>query len=150
VWRLIKEVFAYEPRDLTTNLNAVLTYLNRVTKRHAIVFLISDCMDTGFEKSLRLTAKKHDLIVLRVSDPAEEELPDVGLMTLRDPETGRVALINTKSKNLRHEWRRYHKEQAGYLSDVFKRAGVDLVELSTNGPVVAPLTRLFDARRRRL
>jgi uncharacterized protein (DUF58 family) len=150
VWRLIKEVFAYEPQDLTTNLNAVLTYLHRVTKRHAIVFLISDCMDTGFEKSLRLTAKKHDLIVLRVSDPAEEELPDVGLMILRDPETGRVALINTKSKNLRQQWRRYQKQQAGYLSDVFKRAGVDLVELSTNGPVVEPLTRLFDARRRRL
>ncbi|MBE9582448.1 MAG: DUF58 domain-containing protein [Proteobacteria bacterium] len=150
VWRLIKEVFTYEPQDLTTNLDSVLTYLNRVAKRHAIVFLISDCMDTGFEKSLRLTARKHDLIVIRVSDPAEEELPDVGLVTLRDPETGQAALINTGSKRLREGWRSYQKEQAAYLSDLLKRVGVDLVELSTDGPVVEPLTRLFDARRRRL
>jgi uncharacterized protein (DUF58 family) len=150
VWRLIKEIFAYEPQDLTTNVDAVLTYLNRVAKRHAIVFLISDCMDAGFEKSLRLTAKKHDLIVIRVSDPAEEELPHVGLVTFRDPETGRVALMNTNSKSLREGWHRYQQERAAYLGDLLKSAGVDLVELSTSGPVVEPLTRLFDARRRRL
>ncbi|KPK30359.1 MAG: hypothetical protein AMK69_03515 [Nitrospira bacterium SG8_3] len=150
VWRLIKEIFAYEPQDLTTNVDAVLTYLNRVAKRHAIVFLISDCMDAGFEKSLRLTAKKHDLIVIRVSDPAEEQLPRVGLVTFRDPETGQVALMNTNSKGLREGWHRYQQERAAYLADLFKSAGVDLVELSTNGPVVEPLTRLFDARRRRL
>ena len=150
VWRLIKEIFAFEPEDLTTNVDAVLTYLNRVAKRHAIVFLISDCMDAGFEKSLRLTAKKHDLIVIRVSDPAEEELPHVGLVTLRDPETGQVALMNTNSKSLREGWHRYRQERAAYLADLLKSAGVDLVELSTSGPVVEPLTRLFDARRRRL
>lgn len=150
VWRLIKEIFTYEPQDLKTDLDAVLTYLNRVAKRHAIVFLISDCMDTGFEKSLRLAARKHDLIVIRVYDPAEEELPDVGLVTLRDPETGQAALINTRSKRLRERWRSYRKEQTASLSELLKRAGVDLVELSTDGPVVEPLTRLFDARRRRL
>jgi len=150
VWRLIKEIFAYEPQDLTTNVDSVLTYLNRVAKRHAIVFLISDCMDAGFEKSLRLTAKKHDLIVIRVFDPAEEELPNVGLVTFRDPETGQVALMNTKSKSLRGEWRRHQQERAACLADLLRSAGVDLVELSTSGPVVEPLMRLFDARRTRL
>jgi uncharacterized protein (DUF58 family) len=120
-----------------------------VAKRHTIVFLISDCMDTGFERSLRLTAKKHDLTVIRVSDPSEDELPDVGLVTLRDPETGQVALINTRSRGLRERWRIQRREQAQYLSDTLKRSGVDLVELSTDGPVVEPLTRLFDTRRRR-
>ena len=150
VWRLIKEIFTYEPQDLKTNIDAALTYLNRVAKRHTIIFLISDCMDTGFEKSLRLTAKKHDLTVIRVSDPAEDELPDVGLVTLRDPETGQVALINTRSKGLRERWRIQRREQADYISEILKRAGVDLVDLSTNGPVVEPLTRLFNTRRRRL
>jgi len=150
VWGLIKEIFTYEPSDLTTNIDSVFTYLNRVTKRHAIVFLISDCMDTGFEKSLGLTAKKHDLTVIRVSDPAEEELPDVGLMALRDPETGQVAWINTKSRGLRQRWRAEQKEQERYLSDLFSKSGVDSVTLSTDGPVVEPLTRLFDQRRRRL
>lgn len=150
VWRLIKEIFSYEPQSLTTDIDAALTYLNRVAKRHAIVFLISDCQDTGFEKSLRLTAKKHDLTILRISDPAEGELPEVGLMTLQDPETGQVALINTRSKALRGRWRNYQEEQAAHLSELVKRAGVDLADLSTDGPVVEPLTRLFDMRRRRM
>jgi uncharacterized protein (DUF58 family) len=150
VWRLIKEIFAYEPENLATNIDAVLTYLNRVAKRHAIVFLISDCMDTGFESSLRLTAKKHDLTIIRVSDPAEKELPDLGLMTLRDPETGHVALINTRSRDLRERWRNYRADEAAYLSELLKRAGVDLVDLHTDGSVVEPLTRLFNNRRGRL
>jgi uncharacterized protein (DUF58 family) len=107
-------------------------------------------MDDGYEKSLRLTAKKHDLIVIRVSDPAEEALPHVGLVTIRDPETGQVALINTNSKGLRQGWRRYQQERVTCLADLLKKAGVDLVELSTNGPVVEPLTRLFETRRKRL
>lgn len=150
VWRLIKEVFTYEPEDLTTNIDAVLTYLNRVAKRHAIVFLISDCEDSGFEKSLRLTARKHDLTVIRVSDPAEEELPAVGLVTVRDPETEQMTIINTSDKRLQDKWRRRRKEQADYIVGMLRRLGVDLVRLSTDGPVIEPLTRLFDTRRRRM
>lgn len=149
VWRLIKEIFTYQPQDLSTNLDVVLNYFNRVVKRHAIVFLISDCVDTGFEKSLRLTAKKHDLVVIRVSDPAEDQLPDVGLATLQDPETGQVALINTRSKSLRGRWSNYRKEQTAYLSDLLRKAGVDLVELWTDGPVIKPLTSLFEKRSKR-
>jgi uncharacterized protein (DUF58 family) len=150
VWRLIKEIFTYEPQNRMTNLDAVFTYLNRVAKRHSIVFLISDCMDSGFERSLRLTAKKHDLTVIRVSDPAEEKLPDLGLMTLQDPETGRISLVNTRNKKLQEVCRNYHREQKGFLSDLLTKAGVDLVELYTDGPVVEPLTRLFENRRKRL
>lgn len=150
VWRLIKEIFTYEPQDLTTNLEAAFSYLNRVTKRHAIVFLISDCMDKGFDKPLRLTAKKHDLTVIHISDPAEDVLPDVGLMTLRDPETGNVALVNTRDKTLRRRWREYRQNQTATLAEIVKKAGVDLVRLSTNGPVVQPLTQFFDTRRKRL
>lgn len=149
VWRLIKEIFTYQPQDLSTNLDTVLNYLNRVVKRHAIVFLISDCVDTGFEKSLRLTAKKHDLVVIRVSDPAEDQLPDVGLATLQDPETGQVVLINTRSKTLRGRWSNYRKGQTAYLSDLLRKAGVDLVELWTDGPVIKPLTSLFEKRSKR-
>ena len=139
-----------DPDTLPSNIAAALTYLNRVVKRHAIVFLLSDCMDSGFEKSLRLTAKKHDLTIIRISDPAEAALPDAGLITLRDPETGETALINTGSKRLRERWRTDQEKQETYLSDLLKGAGVDMVTLSTNGPVVEPLTRLFDQRRRRL
>lgn len=150
VWQLIKEVLTYEPQDLSTNVGGVLTYLNSAVRRRAIVFLISDCMDDGFEMSLRLTAKKHDLTVIRVSDPAEGDLPDVGLITVRDPETSQVALINTRSKRLRERWRTHRKAQERYLSELLTKARVDLVNLSTEGPIVEPLVRLFERRRRRL
>jgi len=149
VWRLIKEIFTYEPRDLNTDIDAVLTYLNRVVRRHAIVFLISDCLDTGFDQSLRLTARKHDLTVIQISDPAEEALPEVGLISLKDPETGEISLINTRSKPLRERWRTFRRDQQAYLRDLLKRAGVDHVALTTDGPVVEPLARLFEMRRRR-
>jgi uncharacterized protein (DUF58 family) len=150
VWRLIKEVFTYTPHDLNTSIDSVLQYLNKVVKRHAIVFLISDCMDQGFDLSMRMTAKKHDLTVIRITDPAEEDLPDVGLMTIQDPESGQFVLINTSDKRFRERWR---AEQAGRektLTDLIRRSGADLVKLSTDGPVVEPLTRLFDRRRRRM
>lgn len=149
VWRLIKEIFTYQPRDLTTRVDAVLNYLNRVAKRHAIVFLISDCLDSGFERSARLTAKKHDLTIIWLSDPAEEELPDLGLITFRDPETGELTVVNTGSRGLREKWRQHRRDQRARLSDLVKRAGVDLVEICTDGPVVEPLTRFFDIRRKR-
>jgi uncharacterized protein (DUF58 family) len=99
---------------------------------------------------LRLTAKKHDLIVIRVTDPAEEELPDVGLTNLQDPETGQVAFVNTGSKRLRGRWRSYQEERTASLSALLRKAGVDLVELSTDGRVIQPLISLFEKRSRRL
>ena len=134
---------------MTTNIDGVLNYLNRVVKRQAIVFLISDCMDTGFERSLRLTARKHDLTVIRICDPAEDELPDLGLMTLQDPETGRLVTLNTRRKSLRQKWSDYHGQHTAELSELLRKAGVDMVPIYTNGSVVEPLTRLFDHRRKK-
>ncbi len=150
VWRLIKEIFTYEPADLQTGIDSVLKYLNRVVKRHSIVFLISDYMDQGFDTSLKLTAKKHDLTVIRITDPAEEVFPDAGLMTIRDPESGQFVWINTRDRGLKERWRVERTRQDNHLKDLIRRSGADLVELSTDGPVVEPLTRLFDQRRRRM
>lgn len=150
VWRLIKEIFTFEPVNMRTSIGDALTYLNRVVKRHAIVFLISDCVDADFERPLRLTAKKHDLTVIRISDPAEETLPRVGLIRLQDPETGEVACINSHNKKFRERWRLYRQKRELELDQLFNKAGVDQVALSTDGPLVEPLTRLFGKRRRRL
>ncbi|MGA7966600.1 MAG: DUF58 domain-containing protein [Gammaproteobacteria bacterium] len=149
VWRLIKEIFTFEPEDMRTSIEDALNYLNRVVKRHAIVFLISDCMDSGFERPLRLTARKHDLTVIRIADPAEEELPRVGLMRLQDPETGQIAFINSSSRKFRERWHEYRTERESDLDRMFRKAGVDQVLLSTDGPLVEPLTALFGKRRRR-
>ncbi len=149
VWKLIKEIFTYEPTDLGTNIKSVLEYLNRVVRRHAIVFLISDCLDDGFATPLRIAARKHELTVIRITDPAEESLPDVGRVYLRDPETGRSMLVNTGNKKLGSAWRKEQKRQRSQLADLLYRTGVDLVDVHTNGPVIDPLLRFFDRRRKR-
>ncbi len=150
VWHLIKEIFSYEPQDLNTDIDNALTYLNKAVRRHAVVFLISDCMDDGFEKSLKLTAKKHDLTIIRISDPAEEKLPDMGFASFCDPETGQVLLVNTGKKEFKEKFSAEQARQKKYISEIAGRSGIDLAELSTDGQIVEPLMRLFDRRRKRL
>jgi uncharacterized protein (DUF58 family) len=149
VWRLIKEIFTYEPQEIKTNLNEALTFLNKAVKRHSIVFLISDCIDEGFEKPLRLAAKKHQLTVIRLTDPAEIKLPDAGLVSLNDPETGENIIINSSKKATRQLWTEHVFRERRKLTDLLNRAGVDLVELYTNKDVVEPLMRLFEVKGRR-
>ncbi len=149
VWTLIKEIFTYTPDDPGTDIKKGLDYLNRVVKRHAIVFLISDCRDDGFAGPLGIAARKHELTVIRLSDPLEKDLPDVGRAFLRDPETGRVVLVNTRSKSLRSKWRARQRAQQARLTDTVRRAGVDLVDITTDGSVTGPLMRLFDRRSKR-
>ena len=149
VWRLIKEIFTYEPHERKTNLNEALTFLNKAVKRHAIVFLISDCIDEGFEKPLRLAAKKHQLTVIRLTDPAEIELPDAGLVSLTDPETGENIIINTSQKFVRQKWMEHIYSERRKLTDMLNKAGVDLVELYTNKDVVKPLMKIFEVKGRR-
>jgi uncharacterized protein (DUF58 family) len=149
VWRLIKEIFTFEPNELGTNIKGVLDYLNRVVKRHSIVFLISDCQDTGFDTPLAIAARKHELTVIRISDPAESDLPNTGLTYLRDPETNQTVLMNFRNKKLREKWRAHQNTQQAYLNDLLNRAGLDLVDIKTNGSVSEPLIRLFEKRRMR-
>jgi uncharacterized protein (DUF58 family) len=149
VWRLIKEIFTYEPREIKTNLNEALTFLNKAVKRHAIVFLISDCIDEGFEKPLRMAGKKHQLTVIRLNDPAETVLPDAGLVNFNDPETGENIIINTSQKAVRQLWMEYMHRERRKLTDLLNKAGVDLVDLFTNKDVVKPLMKLFEAKGRR-
>jgi uncharacterized protein (DUF58 family) len=149
VWSLIKEIFTYEPSDLRTDLEPALGYLNRVVRRHAVVFLISDCLAGGFERTLRLTAKKYDLTVIRITDPAEETLPAIGVLCVQDPETGEIAWLNTGDRGFLERWQNQRGAEEAALKNLLRQAGADLLVLSTGAPVVEPLTRLFETRRRR-
>ncbi|MBN2402595.1 MAG: DUF58 domain-containing protein [Spirochaetes bacterium] len=149
VWRLIKEIFTYEPQERKTDLNEALTFLNKAVKRHAIVFLISDCIDDGFEKPLRLAARKHELTVIRLTDPAETELPDAGLVNINDPETGENIIINTSKRTIRQKLAEHIFSERRKLKDILNRAGVDLVDIYTNRDVVEPLMKLFEVKGRR-
>lgn len=148
--RLIREVLHFRPEGRGTDLAAGLDFLNRVRRRRGLVFLFSDFDDTGFERSFRRAARRHDLIAVRVSDPREEELPDVGLMVLEDAETGRQAWIDTSDPEFRagqEDHRRRRREALNFLT---RSARVDLVEVSTDGNHLDALTRFFRLREKRL
>ncbi len=150
VWRIIREIFTFMPGNSSTDINAALEFLNTAVKRHAYVFLLSDCLDKGFEKSLRLTAKKHDLTVIRISDPAEDSLPDAGYITFKDPETGERCVVNTGSTAVRKRFGEFRSDQREGLRKMLAGLNVDLVDIRVDGPVVEPLMHLFDRRRKRL
>lgn len=146
VWKLIKEIFTTEPKDLRTDVSEALNCLNRVSRRHTIAFLISDTCDTALRHQLLVTAKRHSLSMLRISDPAEQNLPDVGVLTARDPETGEITRINTGDRKFRELWEKRRMEEEKAFSDMLVKAGIDHVKFSTAGSVTRPLSELFRQR----
>lgn len=148
VLRLIRDVLFFEPSHKGTSLREGLDHLNRVLHRRAIVFLFSDFLDEGHEKSFRRTARRHELIAVRLSDPRETELPDVGLAELEDAETGRHLLVDTGSAELRVAYARRAAERAEAMTRLARSAGVDLIEASTDGRHLDELVAFF--RRRQL
>ena len=149
VWRLIKEIFTHEESAKGTNIESALTYLNRTIKRNSIVFLLSDFMDAGYEKVLRITSSKHDLTMIRVEDDAEKNLPDMGLASFTDPESGEICQVNTSSRRVRRLWQEERQKKEQDIKSICSRCGVSLIELNTNQSAIKPLMRYFMEKGRR-
>jgi len=149
VLRLIRDVLFYQPRHRGTSLQEALDYLNRVVHRRVIVFLLSDFLDRGYEKSLKRTGRRHDLVAVRITDPREEELPAVGLLELEDAETGE-RLLHTNSRQVRTAYAAAARSRREVLRELTRSARVDLVEVSTDGSHLDSLIRFFRLRERRL
>ena len=149
VLRLLRELFAYEPASRGTSIETALTHLHRVLKRHAIVMLMSDFIDTQFEKPLRALARRHDVVAVYLQDPREEELPEVGLLELTDAETGRTTLLDTSQPATRKNFARAAYARRSRTEALLKRARVDTVPIRTGEDYVEPLIRFFRARHRR-
>jgi uncharacterized protein (DUF58 family) len=147
VLRLVREVLtghASGPTDLDASLAATLSTL----KRRAVLFVLSDFVDTPYASALKAAAARHDLIVLEIVDPRDEELPAVGPVVLRDAETGRVEVVDGRRQGKRHAEAR--RRQRAELRRLTRRLGVDHLELRTDRPYLAPLVGFFERRRRRL
>ncbi len=154
VWGLIREIFAHPATPGVTDLSAPLEYLSRVVRRHAIAFMISDFMTPsygdGLKTALSLASRKHDVTAVRIQDPAERVLPDLGLAWLIDPETGKKVAVNTSSKSLRRKWSQEVEKRDAEFSSLLAASRVDLVDLFTDRSVVEPLTVYFRKRETRL
>lgn len=149
VLRVIREVLFYKPKGRGTNIPAALRYLNSVTKRRAVAFLVSDFLAEGYEVGLRMANKRHDVIAVQVTDPREESLPDVGLVCVRDAESGRESLVNTSDKEVRARYAKAAGERARVRQQVFQRTRVDVIEVRTDRPYVDAIYRFFRMRERR-
>lgn len=145
--RLVREVLAAEETRRQTNIAEALQFLNKVQKRRAVIFLISDFMAKDYEKELRVMARRHDLIACPISDPREHELPDVGLLEVLNPETGELMLLDTKSKSFLDYFRKRAYEDEEEYQNLFKRLRIDSLYLSTTRPFIDDVRRLFKQRR---
>jgi uncharacterized protein (DUF58 family) len=150
VLRLIRDVLFYEPKHRGTVLRDALDFLNRVLRRRTIIFFLSDFFDRDYESAFKRTGRRHDLIAVRLSDPGEEELPAVGLLEVEDSETGKHLLLDTSSRQVRDDFRRRAEERRAALRQLSRAAGVDLIEVSTDGSHLDALIHFFRQRERRL
>ncbi len=150
VLRVIRDLLYFEPKGRKTNLALAAEYLNRITRKRAVVFILSDFLTTGFEKPLRVAAKKHDVIAVFLSDPREQEIPSVGLLELEDAETGERLLLDTGDRRALGLFAERQKRRAQAQKELLTGMGVDTIEVSTGVPYDRALQRFFDMRARKL
>jgi len=146
VLRVIREILYFKPQGKRTNITMAIEHLNNILKRKAIIFLISDFMDSGFESAISVTARKHDLIAVKIMDEREEVLTDSGVIALEDAETGEVYYVDTSSKSIRKKYWMSMQQRKRDLSEFFNRSGIDQILLLTGKPYEDELIRFFKKR----
>ncbi len=150
VLRVVREILGFEPVSHGTNLAVALQTLSKVAHRRSLAFMISDFFDDGFERELALAAAKHDLIPVMLVDPRDEQLPDVGLATFEDLETGESVLVDTSDARVRTHFAEAMRKLRHERLQLFKKHKLDACVVRTDGSFVAPLRDLFAKRARRV
>lgn len=152
VLRIVREVLAAEETREGTNIRAALEFLAHVQKRRAVVFLLSDFLDSGYDDALRIAARRHDLICCPINDPHEQTLPAAGILELEDAETGERYLVDTSDPQCRAAFAEKAEKRQAALLQMFRRNRIDALPLSTDTSVVDAVRKLFlqrQARRKR-
>ena len=150
VLRLISDILVFRPQGRGTDLSVGLNYLARIAKRRSVAFLISDFLATGMEQPIRIVSRRHDLVPVVISDPLEEQFPNVGLVALEDAETGQRILVDTLAPSVRSEFARWMRGAREERRRLFQKLELDHVELRAGEDYVHALARFFRMRARRL
>lgn len=150
VLRLVSDILSFRPEGRGTDMAAALGWLNRVTKRHTVAFLVSDFLFRGYEAPLRTTRMRHDVVPVVLRDPMEESFPALGLVEVEDPETGERAVVDTSSPRVRRAFQAAMGQARGERTRVFRKLELDSVELRAGENHGEALVRFFRARARRL
>ncbi len=149
VSRVIRELLCAQPTGKGTNIPVALEYLNKISARRTISFLVSDFIATNYARALRIANKKHDVIAVSITDPREQELPNVGFIELRDAESGETLLIDTSNPQARKEYSAIGNRQRQERSRLFRSMGVDEIVINTGRHYIDPIVRFFRIREKR-
>ncbi len=148
--RLIRDLLAFRPVGRGTDIAIALDYLGRILRHRAIIFLISDFLDSGFERSLKLISRRHDVVAITVSDPRERSLPDVGYLELIDAESDRRVVLDSGNRYVREQFEHLASQDELKLRQLLRRNSVDQIDIQTDRSYVPPLIEFFRARERKL
>jgi uncharacterized protein (DUF58 family) len=147
VLRIIRELIEFRPENKATNLQVALRYMTNVIKKRSVVFLISDFLtEPNYSDALKIANRKHDLVALRVIDKAETDIPPVGLIKLRDNETGHISWIDTGDKKFRKQFVANQLKFEAALKELFTKGGIDATRIYTHESYIKPLMNLFKNR----
>jgi uncharacterized protein (DUF58 family) len=147
--RVISDVLTFKPAHRRTDLRAGLDYLNQVNKRKTVCFLVSDFIADGYERALRVAARRHDLIAIALRDPLERELPPLGLALVEDPETGERLHVDLSDPGVRGAFAREIERRRGERKKLFSKLDMDQVEITVGDEFVKPLVAFFRMRAKR-
>lgn len=150
ILRIIRELVDFKTENQGTNIAESLRFLTNAIKKKCTAFILSDFMDRNFEEALQIANSKHDLIAIKISDPREYEMPDIGLVKFRDAETAKNIWVDTSDFRTRKLYNNWYSENEKYLKKVFVKSGVDVANIRTDEDYVKPLINLFKRREARL
>lgn len=141
--RMLRDLLYLKPKHQKTKISSCSDFLQGFLKKKATIFLMSDFMDQGYDQSLRFLAKKHELVACVIQDPLENEIPDIGLIQLQDPETGEIKLVDTSSKTFQETMRKNFSLQNESRDIFLKKSQIARINISTKGDYVQPLLEYF-------
>lgn len=148
ILRIIRELIEFKPESNKTNIAEALRFFSAFQKRRAIAFILSDFMDSRYKDALKIASRKHDLTGIRIFDPIEEDLPNLGLLPMQDPESGKVHWINTSSSKLRSQMKRRFQDYKKYYKESFLRSGAGELSIRVDQSYPAALLGYFKKRSR--
>ncbi len=146
VLRIIHELIDYQPKSQGTDISEGLRYFSNAIKKRSTAFLISDFIDEDYEEAMRIANKRHDLIALNIYDLRETELPGIGMVRLKDAETGKSTWVDTSNRKTREAYKSFMQKETTLFRDLMLRTGIDSVSIRTDEDYVKPLMNLFKRR----
>ena len=149
ILRMISDLLEFKPHGVKTSLSVGLKAINEIWRKKALVFLLSDFKDTGYEQDLLLTAKRHDLICINISDPREKEIPSLGMIDFYDPEFNEIFTIDTSNKTMMDMYKQRFFEQEKIKKEIFRRSFVDVINIVTGSQYDIELAKFFATRKKR-